>query len=59
VDPQVLWIVATDAAIEDGDEDKGGVILENDKEGKIAGKRLWSRLESVYGQNNGRVVHYC
>lgn len=57
-DPEVdvLRIVLSDAAIEESDEDKPGVILDYDKEGNIVGLEI---LEASKRIANPRSVEYA
>jgi len=57
-DPEVdvLRIVLSDAAIEESDEDKPGVILDYDKEGNIVGLEI---LEASKRMANPRSVEYA
>ncbi len=57
-DPEVdvLRIVLSDAAIEESDEDKPGVILDYDKEGNVVGLEI---LEASKRTANPRSVEYA
>ena len=57
-DPEVdvLRIVLSDAAIEESDEDKPGVILDYDKDGNIIGLEI---LEASKRITNPRSVEYA
>jgi uncharacterized protein YuzE len=56
-DPEVdvLRILLSDAAIEESDEDKPGVILDYDKEGNVVGLEI---LEASKRMANPRAVEY-
>jgi uncharacterized protein YuzE len=57
-DPEVdvLRILLSDAAIEESDEDKPGVILDYDKDGNIVGLEI---LEASKRTTNPRSVEYA
>jgi uncharacterized protein YuzE len=57
-DPEVdvLRILLSDAAIEESDEDKPGVILDYDKDGNIVGLEI---LEASKRTSNPRSVEYA
>jgi uncharacterized protein YuzE len=57
-DPEVdvLRIVLSDAAMEESDEDKPGVILDYDKEGNVVGLEI---LEASRRVSNPRSVEYA
>ena len=57
-DPEVdvLRILLSDAAIEESDEDKPGVILDYDKDGNIVGLEV---LEASKRMTNPRSVEYA
>jgi uncharacterized protein YuzE len=57
-DPEVdvLRIMLSDAAIEESDEDKPGVILDYDKDGNIVGLEI---LEASKSTTNPRSVEYA
>jgi uncharacterized protein YuzE len=52
----VLRIVLSDAAIEESDEDKSGVILDYDKEGNVVGLEILDASKRV---TNPRSVEYA
>lgn len=56
-DPEVdiLRIIFTNATIEESDEEKPGVILDYDKEGKVIGMEI---LEASKRMDNPRSVEY-
>ena len=53
---EVLRIVLSDAAIEESDEQKPGVILDYDKEGNVVGLEI---LEASKRISNPRSVEYA
>jgi uncharacterized protein YuzE len=57
-DPEVdvLRILLSDAAIEESDEDKPGVILDYDKDGNVVGLEI---LEASKRMTNPRSVDYA
>jgi len=57
-DPEVdvLRILLSDAAVEESDEDKPGVILDYDKDGNIVGLEI---LEASKRTTNPRSVEYA
>ncbi len=55
-DVDVLRILLSDAAIEESDEDKPGVILDYDKDGNIVGLEI---LEASKRTTNPRSVEYA
>jgi uncharacterized protein YuzE len=57
-DPEVdvLRIVLSDAAIEESDEDKPGVILDYDKDGNVVGLEILDASKRV---SNPRSVEYA
>ena len=55
-DVDVLRILLSDAAVEESDEDKPGVILDYDKDGNIVGLEI---LEASKRTTNPRSVEYA
>ncbi len=57
-DPQVdvLRILFSNSPIEESDEDKPGVIIDNDKEGNIVGMEI---LDASKRMDNPRAVNYA
>jgi uncharacterized protein YuzE len=57
-DPEtdVLQVIFSSAAVEEGDEDKPGVILDYDKQGNIVGIEI---LDASKRTDNPRAVEYA
>lgn len=57
-DPEVdvLWIILSNAAIEESDEEKPGVIIDYDRNGKIVGFEILNASKQV---ENPEIVEYA